>query len=74
MAIKYQLTADGVAAFLASALADTFEALGRDHPEDCDIYITIGEREIRIPTGADNFGTIEQALHDCLENEEANGL
>ena len=68
--IKYSLTADGVKAFLDSALADTFDALDRDNVEECDIFITIGEREIRIPTGADNFGAIEQAIKECLQNEE----
>lgn len=68
--IKYQLTADGVGAFIDSALGDTFQALERDHPENCDIFITIGEREIRIPTGADTFGEIELALQKCLAIEE----
>lgn len=72
MRIKYHLTADSVKAFLDSALEDTFRALDRGHEEECDIFITIGNREIRIPTGADNFGTIEQALLDCLQNEEEN--
>lgn len=70
--IKYQLTAESLRAFLDSALGDTFEALGRDHPEECDIFITIGNREIRIPTGADNFNAIELALYDCFANEEEN--
>lgn len=68
--IKYQLTADGVGAFTDSALGDTFEALKRDHPEECDIFITIGNREIRIPTNADAFGEIESALRECLAIEE----
>jgi hypothetical protein len=68
--IKYQLTADGVGAFIDSALGDTFQALEGGHPEECDIYITIGEREIRIPTGADTFGEIESALRECLAIEE----
>lgn len=70
--IEYNLFPESVRAFLDNALADTFEALDRGHPEECDIYITIGKHRIRIPTGADNFNAIELALYDCFANEEEN--
>ena len=68
--IKYAFTADGVNAFLESVWGDIVHALDRDDLDDLDIFITIGNREIKIPITADNIETVENAITDCLQNGE----
>lgn len=68
--IKYQLTRESTIAFLDYSLDDIWHAIATDTAEDCDIFITIGKRELRIPICADHFATIEQAILDCLADEE----
>lgn len=68
--IRYRFTPDGTKAFINSVWGDIFQALERDTIQDCDIFITIGKREIKIPMLADNMETIENTIQECLENTE----
>lgn len=68
--IKYPFTADGVSAFLESVWGDIARGLEADNLEEFDIFITIHDREIKIPICADNIETVENAIQECLYNWE----
>ena len=65
--IKYQLTPESTAAFLEAVLSDTFEALATDRVEEQDIFVTVGNREIRIPTSADAYEALASFVKECEE-------
>ena len=68
--IKYRLTADGVSAFLEDVWGDVLKALEKDRLDDCDIFITIGNRELWIPITAQILETVENAVNECLNEWE----
>ncbi len=69
MLIKYPFTPESVEAFTGSTLAETLEAIDAGDAEDQDIFITIGNREIKIPMNADTFSALEDFLKNCLALE-----
>lgn len=74
METKYAFTADGIAAFERDTLNDIFEELDdRDgqHIEDFDIFITIGNRSIKIPICADAYNGFMDAIRSAWEEDQA---
>lgn len=68
--IKYDFTPDGVAAFLDAVWGDIFHTLETDGPmSDLDIFVTVGNREIRIPANAVAFEALETFLVESRDNE-----
>lgn len=69
---KYKFTKAGVSAFLADASAEFFEDMdnGGEHLDQFDIVVSCGKRSIRIPLGAEEWGSVETMLADCLEVNE----
>ena len=69
MTIKYSFTKPGVAAFLESALADTFHALDTGGAVE-NICISVGTREIVIPMYAEQYEELSVYLEKAIESEE----
>jgi hypothetical protein len=67
--IKYQLTPESAKAFLASVEADTFAALDNGTMEEQDVFVTVGNREIRIPMFAAVLEALETFVQECLIDE-----
>ena len=72
MQTRYQFTKDGIAAFKQDTLNDIFDEMekGGENIGDFDIFLTIGDRTIRIPTFAEVYE--EMALFLERAEEEAN--
>lgn len=70
MEIKYHFTADEIAAFEQDTLNDIFEEMdkGGNHIDDLDIFITIGNRGIRLPICADAHSGIIELLQQIEED------
>jgi hypothetical protein len=65
MTIKYPFTHDGIKLFMQSAYDDIFAALAsNDISTDHDIFITIGNREIKVPSTAWAYQCMEEYLHE----------
>lgn len=69
MLIKYPFTLESVEAFAASTLEETLNAIDNGLGADQDIFITIGNREIKIPMNADTFSALDDFLKNCLTLE-----
>lgn len=68
--IKYNFTPNGVAAFLAAVWDEIFYTLENDGPmEDLDIFVTVGDREIKIPANAIAFEALETFLAESRDAE-----
>lgn len=68
--IKYDFTPEGVAAFLDAVWGDIFHTLETDGPMgDLDIFVTVGNREIRIPANAAAFEALETFLAESRDDE-----
>lgn len=67
--IKYQLTPESAAAFLESVLADTYEALTNETIEDQAVFVTVGNREIKIPMYAAVYEALEEFVKTALLDE-----
>lgn len=65
MTIKYPFTHDGVKLFMESAYDDIFAALEAGNVSaDHDIFITIGNREIKLPSTAWAYQCLEEYLQE----------
>lgn len=66
--IRYQLNLEGIDAFERDTLHDIFTEMDKPnaHMEDYDIFITIGNREIKIPI----FAQAHDELMDYLKSME----
>ncbi len=71
MEIKYAFTADGIKTFEQDTLDDIFAEMdkGGNHIDDFDIFITIGNREIRLPICADAHAGIIELLQQIYEED-----
>lgn len=68
--IKYDFTPDGVAAFLDAVWGDILHTLETDGPmKDLDTFVTVGNREIRIPANAVAFEALETFLVESRDDE-----
>lgn len=69
MTIKYPFTQDGAKMFMEAAYDDIFSALekGTVSP-DHDIFITIGNREIQIPSLAWAYQCMEEYLQEVISD------
>lgn len=77
MTIKYPFTKDGVKWFEDDTLADIMNALEHDDPnercesiEDFNIFITIGNREIRVPLFPETFEDVTELLKNAVKEME----
>ncbi len=70
--VKYPFTANGIAAFKDDTLNDIFDEMdkGGEKIGDFDIFLTIGDRTIRIPT----YAEIYEAMTIFLERAQEEGL
>lgn len=71
MPTKYSFTQYGIKAFEQDTLNDIFEEMekGGHRIEDYDIFITIGEREIRLPICADAHNGIVELLQQIYKED-----
>lgn len=67
MTIKYPLSVDGVKMFEDDTLHDIMNAIHKGNADDYDIFVTIGNREIRIPINAETFDELTTLLKCALE-------
>jgi hypothetical protein len=74
MTIKYPFTKDGIKWFEDDTLADIMNHLDNDNPNDrhesendFNIFITIGNREIKVPMIPESFESITDFLKTTLE-------
>jgi hypothetical protein len=65
MTIKYPFNKDGVKRFMLSAYDDIFTALETQTVSaDHDIFITIGDKEIQVPSTAWAYQCMEEYLQE----------
>lgn len=72
LTIKYAFTREGISAFLDSALGDIFHALESNTEDVPSIVITVGDRELVIPTFAEQYEELSEYLTRAIETEEEN--
>lgn len=63
MTIKYPFCSAGVKMFLDDTIHDILDG----NTEDCDIFVTIGNREIRIPIAPESYEHLERMLNDFVD-------
>ena len=69
MSIKYPFTSDGAKLFMESAYDDIFAALvAGTVSADHDIFITIGNREIQLPSTAWAYQCLEEYLQEVISD------
>ena len=69
MAVKYPFTRDGVKWFMEAAYDDIFSALEKgDISAEHDIFITIGNRQIQVPSLAWAYQCLEEYLQEVIND------
>lgn len=69
MTIKYPFTHDGAKMFMQSAYDDIFAALEAETvSSDHDIFITIGNKEIQLPSTAWAYQCLEDYLREVIDD------
>ena len=69
MTIKYPFTRDGIKLFMQSAYDDIFTALEAGTVStDHDIFITIGNKEIQVPSLAWAYQCMEEYLEEVVND------
>lgn len=69
MLIKYQLTPESSRAFLETVLGDTWQALDNETIEDQAVFVTVGNREIKIPMYAAVYEALVDFVNAALVDE-----
>lgn len=70
MAIKYPFTKEGVEWFRDDTINDIMNAIENGNTEDFDLFITIGNREIKIPLAPETYETLEKFLENTIKEME----
>ena len=66
MEIKYPFSRKGVKWFLDDSINDIFSD-DFAHAEDCDIFVTINNRQLRIPLAPESYEALECMLNDFVD-------
>ena len=70
MMVKYPFSDSGVKYFLDDTIHDIFRVLHgevEDDINDFDIFVTIGNREVRIPLTPESYECVEHKLRDSVD-------
>ena len=70
MTIKYPFSKEGVKWFADDTINDIMNALENGSTEDFDIFITIGNREIKIPLAPETYEMLEKFLENTIKELE----
>ena len=70
MTIKYPFRKEGVKWFADDTINDIMNAIENGDPNDFNIFITIGNREIEIPLAPETYETLENFLENILKEIE----
>lgn len=70
MTIKYPFSKEGVKWFADDTINDIMNALENDNQNDFDIFITIGDREIKIPLAPETYEMLEKFLENTIKELE----
>ena len=70
MTIKYPFSKEGVKWFADDTINDIMNALENGSTEDLDIFITIGNREIKIPLAPETYEMLEKFLENTIKELE----
>lgn len=70
MTIKYPFSKDGVKWFADDTINDIMNAIENGNTEDFDLFITIGNREIKIPLAPETYEALEKFLENTIKEME----
>lgn len=74
MIINYQFTNEGIKLFMEAVYNDIFTALNRGTVSaDHDIFITIGDKQIQIPSTAWAYQCLEEYLQEVSDDYYGEG-